>query len=177
MSEPFLGEIRAFGFGYAPRFWAQCNGQLISIQQNAALFSLIGTYYGGNGTTNFALPNLQGNAACSSGSAAGSGLTPRALGQRFGSTAVALQTAQLPAHTHAFTAMIGSGTQEVNAPVAGCHLGRTIKQFDYLNADTANTPLAPTIGATGSGTAHANQQPYLVLNFCICLQGNYPQRP
>lgn len=176
MSDPFVAEIRIFGFNYAPRGWAQCNGQMLSIAQNTALFSLLGTTYGGNGQSTFGLPNLQGQAACASGQ--GTGLTNRPLGAAFGTTTVTLITTQLPAHNHTFVPRAPTSGQLVNTPTAGCHLARTYNQRDYTTTGRTDTTFAgQMIGATGSGQAHANQQPYLVMNICICLQGIFPQRP
>ncbi len=174
MSDPFLAEIRIFGFNFPPRGWAQCNGQLLPISQNTALFSLLGTFYGGNGTSNFALPNLLGSAACSSGQ--GTGLSSRSLGQAFGSATVSLTTPQIPLHTHTFNATEPTSSQAANTPSAGSRLGFTIKQRDFSGANVDTTLAPQMIGATGSGTPHANQQPFLVMNFCIALQGDFPQR-
>ncbi len=178
MSDPFVAEIRIFGFNFAPRNWAQCNGQVLPIAQNTALFSLLGTTYGGNGQSTFALPNLQGSAACSSGQGAG-GLTFRSLGETFGSPTATVSVQQLPSHSHAFNGRNPTSGQTVDAPTAGCHLARTIGQADFTNTATPTTILAPqSIGASaGGGQPHPNQQPYLAINFCIALTGIFPPRP
>ena len=176
MSDPFVAEIRIFGFNFAPRNWAQCNGQVLPIQQNTALFSLLGTTYGGNGQTTFALPNLQGSAACSSGQ--GTGLTFRSLGETFGSPTVTVSVQELPSHSHAFNGRNSSSGQTVDAPTAGCHLSRTIGQADFTNTTAPATTLAPqSIGPSTGGQPHANQHPYLAVNVCIALTGIFPQRP
>ena len=177
MSEPFLGQIQIFGFGFAPLNWAQCAGQTLPIQQNAALFSLLGVNFGGNGSTYFCLPNFTGSAACAIGQ--GPGLTPRTIGETFGSETVALQTTEMPAHTHAFNIYNQSdASKRHGAPLAN----------DALSAPGMVTPFAPNATASGNfpgqmiqpaggGQPHDNQQPYLALNFCIALQGMFPQRP
>lgn len=176
MADPFLAEIRIFGFTFAPQNWAQCNGQSMPISQNTALFSLIGVTYGGNGTTVFSLPNLQGSTACSSGQLPGSPNHP--LGQAFGSPSVTVLTAQIPYHNHNFNATSPTAAQETNTPVANSSLGRTSGQFDFTSTGNHDTTLAPQmIGMTGGSQPHENRQPFLVLNYCICMAGIYPPRP
>jgi len=175
MSDPFVAEIRIFPFNFAPTGWAFCNGQLIAISQNTALFSLIGTMYGGNGTTNFNLPNLQGNAPLHFGQ--GPGLSLYAQGQTGGQTAVTLSQAQLPSHSHTVSANSGTGTKvnPQNNTWAAAGAGRAQKMYSATTA----SPLAMSSLATtqaGGSQPHNNLMPYLTLNFCIALQGVYPSR-
>jgi microcystin-dependent protein len=167
MSEPFLGEIRIFGFNFAPRGWAFCNGQILSIAQNTALFSLLGTTYGGNGQTTFALPNLQSRVPVHFGQ--GPGLSSYALGQQAGTESVTLLVTQLPQHNHTVGASTQSditGNPTGNVPAGGA-------SYDT----TANAAMSSTmIGQTGGNQPHENLQPYLALNFCIALAGIFPSR-
>jgi microcystin-dependent protein len=172
MSSPFLGEIRNFGFNFAPRGWAQCNGQILSIAQNSALFSLLGTTYGGNGQTTFALPNLQGRVPIGMG--AGPGLTNRVHGEQAGAETTTLVTNNLPAHSHALNAKAGVGNQ---ASPSGHLLAASDQRNSQYSSSGADTAMAATsIGSTGSGTPIDNMQPYLVMNYCIALQGIFPSR-
>jgi len=175
MSNPYVGEIRAVGFNFAPKGWAFCNGQLLPISQNTALFSLLGTYYGGDGKSNFALPNLQGRAPMNQGN--GAGLTPRSIGETGGYTNVTLLTQEIPSHTH-----VG---QNAEASTAGTPGPTTIfggggrgKEPAYAPASATNTvQMANTaVGATGSSLPHNNMPPYMTVNFIISLQGIYPPR-
>lgn len=169
--EPFLGEIRIFSFGLIPRGWAACNGQLLSIAQNSALFSLLGTQYGGDGRTNFALPDLRGRAGVHFGDFLGA---PYALGQAAGSETVTLTTAQLPAHNH--LAMATTMTANFFAPVSGI-FASVDAAADFPIYGAANNLLAidpSTVTADGGGQPHENMQPFLVLNACIALQGIFP---
>jgi microcystin-dependent protein len=163
MSTPYLSEIRIMSFGFAPRGWTPCNGQLLPINQNQALFSLLGTTYGGNGTTNFALPNLQARVPVHMG-------TGFSLGQLGGEQSHTLMLSELPGHGHT---AFGSANA-ANAPIAaGNYLGGVTLYAPLTNGTT----LAPsTVTAYGSSQSHSNMQPYLVLNFCIALQGIYPTR-
>lgn len=180
MSTAFVGEIRCFGFNFAPFGWAMCNGQVLSIQQNAALFSILGTTYGGNGTTTFALPNLQGQVPMHWGN--GPGGFDTALGEVQGSTAVSLTTGQIPVHNHLIrAAAIASGGQaeRSSTPSASTYLGPSANpNAAYLGpAPTIDAPFSPkAISLTGSSVPHENMQPYLVLTFCIALQGIFPSR-
>ncbi|MGC4119708.1 MAG: tail fiber protein [Myxococcales bacterium] len=165
MAEPFIGQIIIAGFNFAPRGYAFCNGQLLSIAQNTALFSLLGTTYGGNGQTTFALPNLQGRVPIHQGQ--GQGLNNRTLGEMSGTESATLLSSNLPFHTHPMT---GSSSQALAdspasaAPAVGGAYG--------MPADTA---MAPTGGA-GSNNPFSIMPPYLVLNFCIAIQGIFPSR-
>lgn len=164
---PFVGEIRVVGFNFAPRGWALCNGQLLPISQNTALFSLLGTTYGGDGRSNFALPNLQGRAVMHPGN--GPGLTPRYLGENGGTTSETLSQAQMPAHNHALNAASGSAT-------TGTPSGANSLAAGTVNTYGAANNMVPMGEAVGGGQAHNNMQPYEVLNFVIALQGIFPPR-
>jgi microcystin-dependent protein len=176
MSSPFLAEIRIFGFSFPPRGWAFCDGQLLSISQNTALFSLLGTNYGGNGQTTFGLPDLQGNAPMQQGQ--GQGLSLRDLGESAGEQTVTLLLTEIPAHTHTVTCTDSPGTQ--NSPAAGIWSKATIlRQPQTAYSDHSNQPVQMNpfaFGITGSGLPHNNLMPYLCLNFCIALQGIFPAR-
>ena len=162
--EPFLGEIRVFSFGFAPKGWAQCNGQLMAIQQNQALFAILGTTFGGNGTTNFALPNLQGKV----GVHTGNGIV---LGETAGSAAVTLAANQI-GHTHPVAA-----NGSANAYAASGNFPASAAAGQNLYATGANTTMnAGVISPAGGSQPHNNMQPYLVLNYCIALQGIFPSR-
>lgn len=169
MSDPFLGEIRTTSFAFAPKGWALCNGQLLAINQNQALFSILGTTYGGNGTTNFALPDLRGRAPLHAG-------TDTVLGQRGGAEAVALGVAQLPAHQHAVYGSADFANSSLPAgavPAAKPRGGRDI----YGSSASSVTPLDPSaVSPVGGGQAHENRQPYLTLNFIIAVIGIFPSR-
>lgn len=174
MSEPFLGEIRIVGFDFPPRGWATCDGQLLPINQNQALFALLGTTYGGDGRVTFALPDLRGRAPVHVGASPGSGASI-ALGERGGVEAVALSPGQIPAHTHTLetTADPASTDDPTDAVLA--------KQARFGPAIYANpinlTSLHPSaLGSAGGGAAHSNMQPSKVLNFVIALQGIFPSR-
>lgn len=171
MSDPFLGEIRMFGFGFAPEGWALCNGQLLPISQNAALFNLLGTVYGGDGVTNFALPNLQSRVPLHQGH--GPGLSSRLMGQTGGAENVSLTSAQMPQHSHAVHA---TGAAATSARPGGRALAHA-RTDTYGAAPDATTTMDPKmIGTAGSGQPHQNLQPFLVLNFCIALTGVFPSQ-
>jgi microcystin-dependent protein len=175
MADPFLAEIRIFPFDFAPKGWAFCNGQLMPLSQNTALFSLLGTFYGGDGKTNFALPNLQGSVPLHvGGNQPGPGLSTYDLGQSGGTDSVTLLGTETPTHTHSMNAqMIDQGDNRIPAPTL--NLGNT--QI-YSNAASATAQLDPTaLSFYGGGAPHNNLMPYLTLNFNIALQGIYPQRP
>ncbi len=175
MTTPFLGEIQIFGFPFAPYQWALANGTLIAIQQNSTLFSLIGTYYGGNGTTNFQLPNLMGRAPCNHGT--GIALSPRSVGETFGEFNVALTTSSMPSHAHTMVATSPpTGVTPVAVPTEGAELARFANTSALVaNNPTPNTTLSPsTVVIAGGSVPHPNQQPFLGINFCIALAGAYP---
>ncbi len=166
MSEPFIGEIRLVSFGFPPKGWALCNGQLLPINQNQALFSILGTFYGGDGRTNFALPNLQGRVPLHTGT----GVVP---GQSGGEAAHVLTVGELPAHAHTARASSGPGT----LPSPQGNVWASIGNFDAFSDAAPDTALgADSIAVAGGGQAHANMPPYLVVNFVIALQGIFPSR-
>lgn len=167
--DPFVGEIRCFGFGYAPSGWAQCLGQVLPIASNTALFALLGTTYGGDGRTTFGLPDLQGRVLLGAGQ--GAGLSPRVQGQQGGAETVALLPGQLPSHGHTVAA---SSAASAKSP-AGTLPAYTAGGSSY--GGTADLSMAPTmVGGGGGGQPHENVQPFLVLNWCIALQGIFPPR-
>lgn len=172
MTTPFVGEIRMFGCNFAPRNYVFCNGQLMPISQNTALFSLLGTTYGGNGQTNFALPNLQGRVPMGFGPGAGPGLTPRDLGELGGSEGVTLQQAEMPAHGHGVTAQ-SSRADRANA--SGAALAASSDQV-YATGSPAGAMSPLEIGIAGGSQPHNNLQPFLAVNFCIALFGIFPAR-
>jgi microcystin-dependent protein len=173
MSEPFLGMIAIFGFNFAPRGWAMCNGQILPIAQNTALFSLLGTTYGGNGQTTFALPNLQSRWPLHFGQ--GPGLSAYDLGQQAGSENVTLTINNMPAHQHPVT-INANGSEAGQAKPGGKYLGKS-DSLIYANT-TDNTPMGaqPPTGLTGGSQPTGIIQPYLALNFCIALEGIFPSR-
>ncbi|WP_066807215.1 phage tail protein [Sphingomonas asaccharolytica] len=178
MAEPFLGEIRIFSFNFAPKGWALCNGQLLSIAQNQALFAILGTTYGGNGVTIFALPNLQGRAPIHWGQ--GSGLSNVVLGQVAGEENHTLISTEMPSHTHTFAATTLPATKKpVNAGIFADDVdAQAVDYFATFNAPNSSyVPLNPlSMPNQGGGQPHNNMQPYLVLNICIALQGIFPSR-
>lgn len=169
MAEPFLSEIRIFGFNYAPRGWALCNGQLLPINQNQALFALLGTTYGGNGQTTFALPNLQGRTPIH----VGSGHT---LGEAAGEQAHTLSLSELPTHLHGFssnTAVVGGSANATQSAPTNNYWANSGKSV--YSTSPGNAVMSPqAVSNVGGSQAHLNMQPYLVLNFCIALQGIFP---
>ena len=176
MSTPYLSEITIFAGNFAPRNWAFCNGQIIPLQQNTALFSLLGTNYGGNGTTNFALPDFRGRAAVFWGT--GPGLSNYSIGQASGTESVTLNTTQLPAHTHQmFGGTTTSTTQVTGIPSSTGVLTNAAQGQCYINTATSLIAMAPqAIGLAGGGQAHENRQPTLALTFIIATQGVFPAR-
>ena len=170
MSEPFIAEIRIFAGNFAPRGWAFCNGQLLPISQNTALFSLIGTTYGGDGRTTTALPNLEGRAPMHPGR--GPGLTARRLGERGGAETVTLTEAQMPSHGHDYQ---GTNATAQQAEPGGAHPARSPDEDAYGSGATVAMS-ADATGHNGGGQPHNNLQPFLVLNFIIALTGLYPSR-
>lgn len=176
MSEPFIAEIRIFAGNFAPRSWAFCDGQLLPISNNTALFSLIGTTYGGDGRTTTALPNLQGRAPMHPGR--GPGLTSRRLGQKVGTETVTLNESQMPSHSHILRGGVGGVT--VNVPPSNTTSIDTSRNglMAYQDNTTANlvSTSSSSVATTGGTQAHTNIQPYLTMNFIIALQGLYPSR-
>lgn len=173
--DAFIGEIRIFGFSFPPQNWAWCNGQSVAVAQNPTLNAVIGTLYGGN-ATNFKLPNLQGSTVADQGT--GTGLTPRTVASQWGSSFQTLSYAQMPNHQHALNGMTTPVANVTNVPTNTSHLARTINQADYSSVNTADTTMAAQmIGVQGGGQMHENRQPYLAMNFCICLYGDFPIRP
>jgi microcystin-dependent protein len=175
MSNQFLAEVRIFPFNFAPLGWAFCDGQIMPISQNTALFSLLGTTYGGNGSTTYALPNMQGNAPMHPGQ--GPGLSQYVLGETGGSTNVTLQQQQMPLHGHPMNAeaRLPAATKIPGPTMAFARTANNVTPYE--TSVTSNVTLAPTtIGPSGNNAPHNNMMPYLTLNFCIALQGVYPQR-
>ncbi|UJR79687.1 phage tail protein [Sandaracinus amylolyticus] len=176
MSEPFLAEVRMFALNFAPRGWAVCNGQLMAISQNTALFALLGTTYGGDGRSTFGLPNLQG--AASMGAGQGPGLTPRSLGETGGSATVTLLASEVPSHGHAASF---SRAESYEGHPGGAHAAMTqggLALYAPAGASSPVTAMSPmAVGVSGSSLPHNNMMPYLAITFCIALQGIFPQRP
>ena len=175
MSDQFLGEIRLFPFNFAPAGWAFCNGQLLPLSQNTALFSLLGTTYGGNGTTNFALPNLQGMAPMHPGQ--GPGLSMHDLGESSGSDAVTLITSELPSHSHQAMGQAVTGSAESPSGALWAYpRGRRTGNAYTDNTGNPKSMSNQAIAPVGGYQPHNNMQPYLTMNFCIALVGIYPPR-
>jgi microcystin-dependent protein len=173
MSNPFVAEIRIFPFNFAPTGWAFCDGQLLPLSQNTALFSLLGTTYGGDGNSNFALPNMQGNAPMHPGQ--GPGLSLHDLGETGGSDTVTLLESEMPAHTHAL--MAATNLSLVKLPGPNVAMGRSRNGNAYQDTPGNLVAMnANAIAPAGGGQPHNNLQPYLTLNFCIALQGVFPPR-
>lgn len=165
--DPYIGEIAMVGFNFAPVGWAFCNGQVLSIASNTALFSLLGTTYGGNGTTTFALPNLQGRFPIHMG-------TGFALGQSGGSQTHVLTANEIPSHTHA---LMGDAANGTSPGPAGLHVARNPAGIPAYGAGSGAAMAATAIGAAGGSQPHNNMPPYLTINFIIATQGIYPSRP
>lgn len=184
MAEPFVGQIEAFAFDFAPRGWAVCAGQTLPISQNQALFALIGTTFGGNGSTTFALPDLRGSAAMGQG--AGPGLTPRTVGQVVGEESHTLTVGETPAHQHSVNVISNPDTTlNVATPANTVVLSQTTGlaadgqslNFDIYAADAApSQSLNPAVIGTTGGQPHTNLMPLLAVNFCIALSGIFPPR-
>jgi len=172
MSTPFMSEIKIMSFNFPPKGWAMCNGQLLPINQNQALFSLLGTTYGGNGQTNFALPDLRGRSPLHEGSGFN-------LGERAGETAHTLTLSELPSHNHFMACSDAAGDTVPPATAAQHNIWAQTTQNPYA-AFNANNPIVAmnpgSIGLTGGSQPHDNMSPYLVLNFCIALQGIFPSQ-
>jgi microcystin-dependent protein len=172
--DPFVAEIRIVPFNFAPQGWAFCDGQLMPLSQNTALFSLLGTFYGGDGKSTFALPNLQGMSAMNPGQ--GPGLSQRFLGEQGGEESVTLLTSEIPAHTHS---LMGSGSNaSTSNPSAQTCLAKAFGGFAYKVDPPGTTAQMAfqALGVTGGDLPHNNLQPYLVLNHVIALQGVFPPR-
>ncbi|HEY1325790.1 MAG TPA: tail fiber protein [Casimicrobiaceae bacterium] len=170
MSSPFLGEIRMFGFNFPPRGWAYCNGQLLPISQNTALFALLGTMYGGNGVSNFALPNLQASVVVGRGQ--GPGLSNRVVGETGGEPAVSLTAAEMPVHAHVLPV---SDLPADRSNATGNFLGVPPDPV-YASGPPTRSTSPVTAQVVGGGLPHNNLSPYLAVNFCIALQGIFPAR-
>lgn len=166
MSEPFLAEIRIVGFNFAPRGWAFCDGQILPINQNQSLYSLLGTTYGGDGRTSFALPDLRGRTPIHIGQG-------HQQGQRSGEETHTLSATEMPAHSHALEA---SSTDANQAAAVGNVLARSTTPEAYRDPTNLQNMMSGTVANVGGGQAHENMQPYLALNFCIALQGLFPSR-
>ena len=178
MDEPYIGEIRSIAFGYAPKGWAFCNGQTLPISQNQALFSLLGTTYGGNGSTTFNLPNLQSRVPVGAGQ--GPGLQNYVLGQQAGTETVALTPDQMPAHEHSIVGTMQAGAAaDETGPVGNFPAGDA---SNHYSAGPKNATLGPAnavkgqTAAQGGNQPHDNRQPYLATYFVIALQGIFPSR-
>ena len=173
MATPFIAEISMFGGNFAPRSWAFCNGQILAISQNPALFSLLGTTYGGNGTSNFGLPNLQGCVPMHPGQ--GAGLTSRVLGETGGSASINLSVAQMPGHAH--TTAVASGTTANSPSPAGHNPATPAGGTPYADTGSASMyPPTAASGAAGGSLPHNNLMPYLAVSFIIALTGVFPAR-
>lgn len=176
MSDPFVAEIRVFGFNFAPRGWAFCDGQLMPISQNTALFSLLGTNFGGNGTSNFGLPNLQGSVPLQQGQ--GPGLSNYDLGETGGAPAVTLLSTELPPHSH--TLNCSTVTADQTSPVGDIPAAPPAQRGqNFFAATPGGSPAmnANLLAPAGGNLPHNNMPPYLTLNFCIALTGIFPPRP
>jgi microcystin-dependent protein len=167
MAEPFLSEIRIMSFGFPPKGWALCDGQLLPINQNQGLFSLLGTTYGGDGRVNFGLPNLQGRAPMHMGSG-------HTLGERGGEQGHTLSISEIPTHTH--TANATSATATTNTPATNMLLAQSTVQSLYASASNLQAMAPNALANVGGSQAHLNMQPFLVLNFSIALQGIFPSQ-
>ena len=173
MADPFVAEIRIFGFNFPPTGWAFCNGQILPISQNTALFSLLGTTYGGDGKTTFALPDMEGSAPMHPGQ--GQGLSLRDLGEIGGAETVTLLQSEIPVHTHTLR---GNNTPAESGIPTGAAIARQTFNLFQTNSSANITQMAPqALAPAGGSLPHNNMQPYLVLNFCIALQGVFPARP
>lgn len=178
MTQPYLSQIQVFPYNFAPRNYATCQGQLLAISQNTALFSLLGTNFGGNGQTTFALPSLASRVAVGRGQ--GPGLTERYIGEQFGSETVTLLSTEMPIHNHPFrlyaqpNPALRTGTPAANNALSA---PSTATSTAFLPGGAPNTTFSPQmVQFTGGGQPHANQQPYLGLLYCIALQGVFPAR-
>jgi microcystin-dependent protein len=177
MSDPFVAEIRIVGFAFPPRGWAFCDGQLLPISQNTALFSLLGTYYGGDGKSTFALPNLQGMTAVSAGQSTGG--SQYFLGQSSGEQYVTLLTSEMPAHNHTAVGTTTSANQNSPSTFTWAQAGVARQPIVNYNTDPGTRPTMnfQALSIAGGSLPHNNMPPYLTLNYVIAMQGVFPQRP
>ena len=175
MASPFIGQITMFAGNFAPRGWAFCQGQLLSIAQNTALFSILGTTYGGNGQTTFALPDFRGRVPIQQGQ--GPGLSPYSLGEQGGTEAVTLLQTQMPAHVHTAQSSLNASTLAASDTVpTGNYLASDNQYVNSTNAVMNAGAVVVTIGIAGGNQPHENRPPYLAINFIIALQGIFPSR-
>jgi microcystin-dependent protein len=177
MSNPFVAEIRIFGFNFAPTGWALCDGQLLPISQNTALFSLLGTFYGGDGKSTFALPDMQGNVPLNQGKSTTG--TDYFLGQESGVDTVTLLQTEMPLHTHQ---LMGLGVAANRTNPIGNSIARVTAGLPFIAPNNNPAPVIVgmadvTVAPMGNSSPHNNMMPFLTLNFCIALQGVFPQRP
>ena len=172
MSEPFVGEIRMFAGNFAPRGWAFCDGQLLAVSQNDALFSLLGTIYGGDGRTTFGLPDLRGRLPIHAGT--GPGLSPRSLGQKFGTEHETITTNTLPQHTHDYNSVTVAATEAT--PTGNVVASPAFNLYQKNLAPNSNNMSPSAVGTTGGSQSHTNIQPFLCLHFIVSLFGIYPSR-
>lgn len=173
MADPFVGEIRAFPFNFAPKGWALCNGQLLPLTQNTALFSLLGTNYGGDGKSTFGLPDLQGRVAIHPGQ--GPGLSWHDLGEEGGVEFVTLLESEIPAHAHPISASADEG--ESRRPIAGHYVAESTPGDRFAPGSSTTVTMAPkAMAPAGGNLPHNNMMPYLTVNYCIAMQGVFPPR-
>ena len=174
MADPFLGEIRPFGCNFAPRGWAMCEGQILPIQQNSALFSLLGTSYGGNGTSTYALPDLRGSVAIHQGQ--GPGLSSYTIGEQGGTETVTINTSDMPVHAHLM--QVYASSANTNDPTQGYYaIPLAERHSQNLYGDSVNDTMGTTLASTAdSNQPHNNMEPFMAINYCIALQGIFPSR-
>ncbi|HYE15172.1 MAG TPA: tail fiber protein [Pyrinomonadaceae bacterium] len=173
MSDQFLAEIRIFPFNFPPTGWAFCDGQIMPLSQNTALFALLGTTYGGDGKSTFALPDMQGNAPMQPGQ--GQGLSLRDLGEMSGVESITLLVSEIPFHNH--LVQVATDLADVQGPTPDVCLARPDGATPFVNANPNVQMAFQALPPAGGGLPHNNMQPYLTLSFCIALQGIFPQRP
>ncbi|MDP9104433.1 MAG: tail fiber protein [Candidatus Eremiobacteraeota bacterium] len=178
MSSPFVAEIRIFSFNFAPKGWALCNGQLLSISQNTALFSLLGTFYGGDGKTTFGLPNLQGSVPMHTTQYSGnSPFGQFSLGEIGGTQSLTLLTSEMPAHTHTLRADANHANAMTNSPTGAVEVnGNPIQTFSTSATPQPGMMNPAMVSVAGGSQPHNNMMPYLTVSYCIALQGVYPPR-